>query len=221
MWQQVFASLNAENFMIVAIAEESRGAESARPWIEQANTTYWNLIDPDHQIAALYGMVNVPQAVWIDEQGRIVRGPETAGSTEHFRRMDRVAKTMAPEDQVARLAARVAYMDALRDWVTTGRHALPGDAARAALPRITPAIAEAHAAFRLAVWLSAHGRAGEAAPLFTRASDLHPDSWNMWRQAADLDAVGKAGGPEFWARVEALGDRPYYPAPALPGFPPA
>jgi hypothetical protein len=40
----------------------------------------------------------------------------------------------------------------------------------------------------------------------------------MWRQAADLDEVGKASGPEFWERVRALGDRPYYTPPDLPGF---
>jgi hypothetical protein len=33
----------------------------------------------------------------------------------------------------------------------------------------------------------------------------------MWRQAADLDEVGKAGGEAFWRRVQALGERAYYP----------
>ena len=205
--------------MIVAVAEESRGVETARPWIEAAAPEYWSLIDPGHDVAALYGMVNVPQAVWIDEAGKIVRGPETAGSTDHFRRMDRVAKTMAPEDAAARLAARVAYMDAVRDWVRTGRYALDGDAARRALPEITPEMAEAQAEFRLGLWLRDQGRAAEAATHLARASALHPDSWNLWRQAADLEAIGNSGGAGFWARVEALGDRPYYPAPDLPGFP--
>ena len=59
---------------------------------------------------------------------------------------------------------------------------------------------------------------GQHAVHFAAASRLHPDSWNMWRQAADLDAVGKATGAEFWARVQALGDKPYYPPPDLPGF---
>lgn len=207
--------------MIVAVAEESRGAETARPWIEAAAPEYWSLIDPAHEVAALYGMVNVPQAVWIDEAGKIVRGPETAGSTDHFRRMDRVAKTMAPKDAAARLAARVAYMDAVRDWVRTGRYALDGDAARQALPDITPDMAEAQAQFRLGLWLRDQGRTAEATTHLARASALHPESWNMWRQAADLEAIGNSGGAGFWARVEALGDRAYYPAPDLPGFPAA
>ena len=37
----------------------------------------------------------------------------------------------------------------------------------------------------------------------------------MWRQAADLQEVGKASGPGFWERVKALGDRLYYPPPSL------
>src|SRR5579872_6434824 len=110
--------------MVVAVAEESRGGAHAHPWIEQAKSTYWSLIDPDHRVAELYGMVNVPQSVWIDEAGRIVRGPETAGSTDHFRQMDLATRTLAPELQAARAAARTTYLDAVKAWVTTGHHAL-------------------------------------------------------------------------------------------------
>ena len=39
-----------------------------------------------------------------------------------------------------------------------------------------------------------------AARHFAAASRLHPQSWNMWRQAADLEEAGRASGPEFWAR---------------------
>src|SRR5215211_7290817 len=118
--------------MVVAVAEESRGAEHARPWIEQAKSSYWQLIDTDHRLSDLYNLVNVPQAIWIDEQGRIVRPPETAGSTDHFRRMDLKTRTMSPEDQAERLAARQAYLDAVRAWVNTGRYALPADKTRPA-----------------------------------------------------------------------------------------
>ena len=210
VWQQLFDGLKTQDFMIVAIAEESRGAEHARQWIEQANTQYWCLIDTEHRVADLYGMVNVPQAVWIDEVGRIVRPPENAGSTDHFRLMDRETRTLAPEHVAARQAARTAYLDAVRDWVLTGRHALPGDAARERLPTITPEIALAQAHFRLGVWLRRHGRDAEGDMHLAEASRLHPESWNIWRQAADLDEVGKASGEAFWQRVQSLGEKPYY-----------
>ncbi len=215
MWQQLYAELKDKGFMVVAVAEESRGADHARPWIEQAKSDYWQLIDTDHRLEDLYNLVNVPQAIWIDEQGRIVRPPETAGSTDHFRRMDLATRTMTPEDQAERLAARTAYMDAVRDWVTIGKYALPEDKAREGLPKVTPEIAEARARFRLGVWLRAHGETAEGDAQMAAASSLHPESWSLWRQAADLDQVGKAGGPEFWARVKALGERPYYPPPKL------
>ena len=176
---------------------------------------YWCLIDTEHRVADLFGMVNVPQAVWIDEAGRIVRPAENAGSTDHFRLMDRTTRTLAPEHAEARLAARAAYLDAVRQWVLTGRYALPADAARGRLPRITPEIALAQAHFRLGVWLRRHGREPEAEVHLAEASRLHPESWNMWRQAADLDEVGKASGEGFWRRVQALGEKAYYPAAEL------
>ena len=64
-----------------------------------------------------------------------------------------------------------------------------------ALPKVTPEIAEARARFRLGVWLRANGRAAEGDRQMAEASRLHPKSWSLWRQAADLDEVGKAAGP--------------------------
>src|SRR5262245_7558785 len=123
--------------MVVAVAEDSRGQEHVRPWIEQAKAEYWCLIDPDHRVASLYGMANVPRAVWIDERGRIARPPETAGSTDHFRNMDPKTLTMSPADQSARDAGKAFYVSAIKEWVATGRHALDASAAQEKLPRIT------------------------------------------------------------------------------------
>jgi len=215
VWQHLYDELKDKGFMVVAVAQESRGAEHARPWIEQAKSRYWQLIDTDHRLEDLYNLVNVPQAIWIDEAGTIVRPPESAGSTDHFRRMNLETRTMSPEDQAERLAARQAYLDAVRAWVTSGEFALPADAARAALPKVTPEIAEARARFRLGVWLRAHGRVEEGDRQMAEASRLHPESWSLWRQAADLDEVGKASGPDFWKRVQALGDKAYYPPAKL------
>jgi hypothetical protein len=211
----LFDSLKVENFAIVAVAEDSGGATAVRPWIEQASPSYTCLIDVNHRVAALYGMVNVPQCVWIDEAGHIARPPESAGSTDHFRRLDPVKRTLSDNDQTARNAARMAYMDAVRDWVRTGRYALDVDLARAKLPSITPDMALADANFRLGIWLRQNGYPDRASLFLAEASRLHPDSWNMWRQAADVNEAGLAAGPAFWDRVKALGDRPYYSPPDL------
>lgn len=221
MWQALYDSLKVLGFMVVAVAQESRGAEQARSWVEQPGAKFWTLIDREHRVSDLYGMVNVPQAVWIDERGVIVRPAETAGSTEHFRRMDRESKVLAPADVAARADARAFYLDAVRDWVRTGKHALDATTVARKQPRITANIALALAKFRLGVFLRDHGNIAESIRHFAEASRLHPDSWCLWRQAADLEKIGKAVGPEFWDRVDQTGRNTHYPPPDIPGFRPA
>ncbi len=215
MWEDLQTCVFDAPFVVIAVAQEGRGAEQARPWIEKARPSYPCLIDEEHRVSALYGMVNVPQCVWIDERGVIVRPPETAGSTDHFRRMDPVTRTLAPELAAEREAARRGYLDAVRAWVRTGKHALPGDAARARLPRITPEMAQAEALFRLGLHLRRAGQEDETGEVFAEASRLHPESWCIFRDAQKLEPSGFAGGPGFWERVNALGDKPYYPPPVL------
>ena len=211
MWQSLFADLKDRNFVVVAVAMDV--AEAARPWIETAKPTYPCLIDRNHHVADLYNMVNVPQAVWVDENGRIVRPPENAGASDSFRRMNRVTKQMTAEQLAERAHTKTTYASAVRDWVLKGsasEFAFDAESARARLHLPDAAIAEAHAHFRLAQHLLQNDKSDEAVVHFAEASRLHPDSWTIWRQAAKKDATGLASGPEFWARVDALGDRPYY-----------
>ncbi len=207
--------------MVIAVAMDAR-ADAARPFIEAAAPSYLSLIDRDHHLADLYNMVNVPQAVWIDEAGRIVRPPESAGAYEGFRAMDRTTGTM-PEEAVALTAdAKQTYVNAIRDWAVNGaasRFAFDDATARVHLTLPSEDIARAHASFRLGQYLLRKGRAAEAESLFAEATRLHPDSWNIWRQTAAVDANGLAAGPEFWARVDALGERRYYPPVDLEGMP--
>jgi sarcosine oxidase gamma subunit len=119
-----------------------------------------------------------------------------------------------PEEAIEeRKRVRERYLEALRDWAHRGadsRH-LPDSAALAArMKPADPAIAEAHARFRLGRHLVRQGREQEAQAQFAMAVRLHPDSWNIWRQTAGKDERGLASGEAFWARVDALGDRPYY-----------
>ena len=211
MWQSLYADLEDSGFVVVAVAMDV--PEAARPWIEAAKPDYPCLIDRNHHVADLYNMVNVPQAVWIDEAGRIVRPAENAGSSDAFRKMDRVTKQMMPEQLKERERTKSTYIAAVRDWVSKGpasEFVYDAAQARARLRLPDAAIAEAHAHFRLAQHLLRHGKRDEAATHFSEASRLHPESWSIWRQAAEKDATGLAASAEFWARVDALGDRPYH-----------
>jgi hypothetical protein len=211
VWQSLYADLKGSGFVVVAVAMDV--TEAARPWIEAAKPDYPCLIDRKHHLADLYNMVNVPQAVWIDEAGRIVRPPENAGSSDAFRGMDRVTKKMTAGQIKERERTKSTYVAAVRDWVAKGAaSAFVYDAAQARARLRLPdlAIAAAHAHFRLAQHLLQQAKREEAAAHFAEASRLHPESWTIWRQAALKDATGLAAGPEFWARVDALGDRPYH-----------
>lgn len=221
MWQDLYDDLKDQGFMVIAVALDA-DPEAARPWVEKAAPAYPVPIDTSHHLATLYNLVNVPQAVWIDETGRIVRPPETAGAYEAFRAMDRTSRTM-PEDEAAKAkAARNRYLAAIRDWVEKGENSefvMDANTARRHLARPTGDSAEAHALFRLALHLKAEGRAEEAAKHGKAATELNPDSWAMWRELSEKTEMGLASSPEFWARVDALGDKRYYPPPPIEGMP--
>ena len=118
--------MREHNFVVIAVAEESRGAETARQWIDLAQPSYPVLIDREHRVADLYNMVNVPQAVWIDEHGHIVRPTETAGSHDAWRARNRADGSIADSALALGEQAKHAYRDAVRDWAMHGaasRHA--------------------------------------------------------------------------------------------------
>ena len=187
--------------------------EAARPWVDEAKPTFVTLIDRDHLLSSLYNMVNVPQAVWIDENGHIVRPTETGGSLDIVKQFDPEIGGF-PEEAMARASeAKQIYMDAIRDWASNGsesRHVFDAADARARLPALTPEMAEAHALFRLGGFLQRAGRGEEAERCFARCRELHSDSINIFRQTTGKIEGGIAAGPEFWEKVSSLGDEPYY-----------
>lgn len=219
MWQALYEELRERNFLVMSVALDSGGAVKTEQWIRAADATYPCLIDERHVTAEQYGVVNVSSAVWIDEAGRIVRPTETAGTSDAFRtELDRTTKQMSARGIAERERVRGAYLDALRDWAASGPaspYSLPEAAARRRLPLPSGEHALAAANFRLGQHLHASGHAQAAGPYLAAARRLHPESWSYRRQTWELEEPGKAGGPEFWAAVDALGDRPYYPPAKL------
>src|SRR5438552_3778558 len=138
-WQALRAELHPKGLEVVTVALDAGGIEAARPWIEAASPEHPSLVDEAHVCDELFGFVNVPNAVWIDEHGMIVRPAEPAhpGSnpfTESFRTID--LSTLPPDvADVLREARKIRsdpeqYIAMIEDWVARGSdssYALPPD----------------------------------------------------------------------------------------------
>ncbi len=187
------------------MAEDVGGARHAGPWIEKAKPIFTVLIDEKHTVASLYGMVNVPTAVWIDEKGRIVRPNETAFIDNRFTFMHGI--DAAP------------YLDGLRDWLARGEKSVYALTPEQLRKRMEPPNADhllADANFKLAQHLVKIGHDREAIPYFKTAQKLQPESWNYKRQAWLLADPDRDYGTNFAKEVKALNGKPYYPPLDLP-----
>jgi len=230
------------------VALDSAGAAAAGPWIRptevapgllmglgwdealaraSAAPTFPCLIDERHAVAELYGLVNVPTAVWIDEEGHIVRPPEPPGSSDAFRQMNLVTREVPPAAAADRRARRQVYVAAVRDWIQNGaasRHVLSPDEVRRRMRGLGEPESLATACFRLGVLLARRGDRAAAAPHLQRAVELRPDSWSFRRQKIVLSDPALtsqlASTPEFWQAVQALGDKFYYTPIDMEGMPP-
>ncbi len=199
-----------------------------RALAEQAAVpAYPCLIDERHLLGELLGIVNVPTAVWIDEQGVIVRPPESPGATDAFRSMNLATREVPKERAADGRLRRQIYVDALRDWIERGAaspHALPPDEVRRRMRGVDPGASLASAQFRLGVWLAQRGEREAAQRALDAAVRLQPESWRFLRQKivlSDPALTGQlASTPEFWQAVQALGDRYYYPPTEMAGMPP-
>jgi hypothetical protein len=166
VWQALQEELGAKGFTVITVALD-RSPEDARPWIEKAKPTHPSLIDTEFRVADLFGMVNVPTIVWIDESGKIVRPNDVAFATDTY-------KAITGMDAAKSLGA-------IRAWVLG--ESRPLDAAtihaRQALP--TAEHQQARAEFGLARWLWSQGNQDAANRHFARADELAPDDWTIRR----------------------------------------
>ena len=204
-WQTFYHELNDKNFEIVSVAQDTGGAKDASPWIEKANPEYTVLIDEQHFVTKLYSMVNVPTAVWINEQGKIVRPNEVAFVDDRF-------KSYTHMDSGP-------YLDGIRDWVAKGERSsfvLSEEQLRKRLTAVSPDRLMADVEFSLAEYLYHAGHGPEAIPHFKQAQRLAPDNWNYKRQAWQLSDADRDYGTNFTKEVQKLNGKPYYPPRQMP-----
>jgi hypothetical protein len=223
VWQELRAELHDDGLEVVSVALDSAGPEAARPWIERARPQHPALIDEHHRLGELFGIVNVPSGVWIDEAGVIVRPPEPAfaarpewddgvgdDATDYQRR------TLALEQQL--LVEDEKYVAAVRDWARhgpTSRYALSPDEVLARSQPRSRAESEAAAHFELGAHLYRLGHAADAVTHFRAAHRLQPENWTYKCQAWSFVNPHLGPSAEYdtdWAgEVERTGVEAYYP----------
>ncbi len=220
--------MHPKGLEIVTVALDTGGADAARQFVEAATPEHPSLVDAAHLVDELFGVVNVPNGVWINEDGVIVRPVEPAFPPrspvmERFRNLD-VDTLPEPLREVMVEVKKIksdpdTYVAALRDWVENGaasRYALtPSEVIERSTPR-PPAVAEAAAAFELAQRLHRSGHADDAVRWFKRAHALQPDNWTYKREAWNLVSPGNQGVNDVYegnwvADVKAIGAENYYP----------
>lgn len=212
-WQALREEIHEQGCEIVTVALEASGPEAARPFVERAQPAHPSLIDESHTVDALFGVVNIPNSVWIDEAGMIVRPVEAAWPPPAA---DREAPPTAelPEGPVGHrmgeliteagkiISDRDDYVTALRDWVAQGSESefalSPDEVIERSGPRGTEE-ATAAAEFELASHLLQRGDLDAARPHFRTAHELQPDNWTYKRQAWSIEPSALRGPrSRFW-----------------------
>jgi hypothetical protein len=222
VWQGVRAELHPKGLEVVTVALDTGGVEAAGRWIDRAQPEHPALIDETHELARLLGIVNVPSGVWVDEQGVIVRPPETAFPGKVSLPDDLPAEPSPQLIEVAQETMKIRvspkrYLAALRDWAETGaasRFALdPDEVVRRSKPR-PPEASLAAAHFELAQHLHRQGDAEAAVPHFAEARRLDPSNWTYKRQAWSFaDPLQVETGPyagDWLSDIRELGPESYY-----------
>jgi hypothetical protein len=204
-WQKLYRELKDRNFEIISVAEDTGGIKAAGPSIKAAQPEFTVLIDSTHLVTRLYDMVNVPTAVWINEQGRIVRPNEVAYVDNRYRYLHGLDA--------------VPYLEGIRDWVANGERSRWVFSEKELKERMKPQAPEhalAAAEFGLAEYLYRTGRGTDAIPHYKEAQRLNPLSWNYKRQAWALADADRDYGTNFLKEVGKLQGQPYYAPRSIP-----
>jgi hypothetical protein len=176
--------------------------EDVRPYIEKAKPEHPSLIDSEHRVAHLYGIINVSTVVWIDETGHIVRPHSIEYGSDVFKEFH--GQESEP------------HKEAVRAWVREGRKPLSEDEVRA--QQMHPSADEqlARAEFSLAWHLLQAGKTEAAERHFEGAGEFSPFDWTIRRGSMPIRGMDPMGQDffEIYKEWEAAG-KPTYQTRAI------
>ena len=189
-WQALADELRDEGLDIVTVALDE-DPDAVRPWA--ATTSLPTAVDLEHRLSDLFGVVNVPATVWLDENGNVAKAPTIAPGDDQFREF-----TQVDAEQ---------HHDALRRWVRTG-----------AAPDGPPPVDDedlraARAERRLAAWLHRSGHPEAAERHFALAVAKAPLDFSIVRASMPLRGQDPFGTEffELWEDWNTAGRPGYTP----------
>ncbi len=245
MWEDLHRELSPQGIDIVTVCLDVEGIEGAEPDLAAVDeVTHIAVVDQTHVIDELFGIVNVPMAVWIDEDLNIVRPAEFAWPGDR----EGAGAAQLPDDLPERMVDmaqaagqiqvdRLFFGTAVRDWAQHGarsNYVLSEDQVVAGSVRRGQDEATAAAHFELGQALHQRGDIDGSIGHFREAHRLDPNNWTYKRQAWEL--ASRVEGPlaRFWqgpvpgqedewpyegdwlSDITAVGPKNYYPEPVMP-----
>jgi hypothetical protein len=201
-WQALRDELHPLGIEIVTVGLEMGGADVIRPYVEDAGAEHPSLVDETHALDARFGVTNIPQALWIDDAGVIVRpaelaipppvvGPDADRNSQPF---EMGGRSYDPDR----------YANRLRDWAQRGgasEYVLsPDEVIARSRPRPIE-VSQAAAHFELAQQLwRVEGFSDRTLHHFEMAHTLQPDNLTYKRQAYSQYRVATTEEPTELSR---------------------
>jgi hypothetical protein len=215
VWQALHEELAPLGLSVVTVALDF-DATKAKPWIDAAAPTdpslaHPSLIDADHRVDELFGISNVPMAVWIDESGTIVRPAEGASIRVSPLRSMEISDDLPERIRLVLTEFKKmpdnadAYRDAIVDWATHGADSPYAWSPEEVVERSQPRSADhsrAAACFELGHHAYSSGDKDAAIAWWKQAHTLFPENWTYKRQAWTLESTPEGGDSDLGQEVQ-------------------
>jgi peroxiredoxin len=168
-WEELRRELEPQGLEILSVALDD-SPDAARTYVEMADPVpqFRVLVDRELLLGDLYGIVNVPSVVWIDEGGNVVRPPVIAPGDDQWRDFTHIDASV--------------HHDQLRAWVA--EDTVEFEAREADAPSESELTARVER--RVGAHLAREGRQDAAERHFVRAMELAPMDWTIRRGTLPL-----------------------------------
>jgi hypothetical protein len=200
----------------VTVGLEMGGADALRPFVDLAHPQHPSLLDQTHRMDALFGVTNIPQNIWIDETGTIVRPPEPGSPAPVYVESDDPTYKLVMQYMHERRDNAAWYSDRIREWARRGAASewamTPEQVVAASRPR-SEDVSRAAAHFDLAQhrWRTEGFTDGVLAHL-EQAHTLQPDNITYRRQAYSAWSRGDRSDPaSFFLQTPKPGEEADWP----------